>query len=363
MLAGVNLLVADRLSPSRFPANVHPYVERFHELFGHRLRLVRYAGAALLAVMVALPTTSQWQSWLLFRNSESFGIADDQFGADVGFYVFELPFLGFVLDWLFVAMLLVLLLTILAHVLNGGILFASPMPSVRPATKGHIAVLLAVLATLKAADYWVSRYETTNERRGFVQGATYAVVHAQLPALMLLMLIALLTAVLYLSTLRTGSWRLPLIASALWLVVLIAGGLVYPAMVQSLVVNPNQQDRELPYIERNVEATREAMGINTDEVAVRDVTFERLTAESIESDLAPLQDVRLLNPTRDAVAVPRRSRHRRRVDDRRPRRRPLRDRRAPAAGADRPPSSSTSTAARTRAGRGATSSTPAGAGS
>ncbi len=297
VLAGVNLLIADRLSPSRFPANVHPYVERFHELFGHRLRLVRYAGAALLAVMVALPTTSQWQSWLLFRNSESFGVADDQFGADVGFYVFDLPFLGFVLDWLFVAMLLVLLLTILAHVLNGGILFASPMPSVRPATKGHVAVLLAVLATLKAADYWVSRYEATNERRGFVQGATYAVVNAQLPALMLLMLIALLTAVLYLSTLRTGSWRLPLIASALWLVVLIAGGLVYPAMVQSLVVNPNQQDRELPYIERNVEATREAMGINLDEVAVRDVTFERLTAQSIESDLAPLQDVRLLNPT------------------------------------------------------------------
>ena len=297
VLAGVNLLVADRLSPSRFPANVHPYVERFHELFGHRLRLVRYAGAALLAVLVALPTTSQWQSWLLFRNSESFGIADDQFGADVGFYVFELPFLGFVLDWLFVAMVLVLLLTILAHVLNGGILFASPMPSVRPATKGHIAVLLAVLAALKAADYWVSRYETTNERRGFVQGATYAVVNAQLPALMLLMLIALLTAVLYLSTLRTGSWRLPLIASALWLVVLVAGGLVYPAMVQSLVVNPNQQDRELPYIERNVEATREAMGINLDEVDVRTVSFDALTAEDIESDLAPLQDVRLLNPT------------------------------------------------------------------
>ena len=63
-------------------------------------------------------------------------------------------------------------------------------------------MLLAVLAALKAADYWLSRYETTNERRGFVQGATYAVVHAQLPALMLLMLVALLTAGLFLATLR-----------------------------------------------------------------------------------------------------------------------------------------------------------------
>ncbi len=297
VLAGVNLLIADRLSPSRFPANVHPYVERFHELFGHRLRLLRYAGAGLLALLVALPTMSQWQQWLLFRNSQSFGLADPQFNADAGFYVFELPFLGFVLDWLFVAMVLILVLTVLTHVLNGGVVFASPVPSVRPATKGHIAALLAVLAALKAADYWVTRYETTNERRGFVQGATYAVVHAQLPALMLLMLIALLTAGLYLATIRRASWRLPLIASGLWLVLLVAGGYVYPALVQSLVVNPNQQSRELPYIERNVEATREAMGINVDDVQRREVSFGALNADAVEADLRPLQNVRLLNPT------------------------------------------------------------------
>jgi uncharacterized protein len=295
-LVGVNLFIADKLAPSRFPANVHPYVERFHELFGHRLRAMRYIAAGVLALLVALPTTSQWQSWLLFRNSRSFGVRDDQFGADVGFYVFELPFIGFVLDWLFIAMVLVLLLTLLTHVLNGGVVFASPMPSVRPATKGHIAVLLAVLAALKAADYWVNRYELTNERRGFVQGATYAVVNAQLPALMLLMLIALLTAGLFLGTLRGMSWRFPLIASVLWLVVLIAGGLVYPAVVQSLVVNPNQQSREAPYITRNVHATRDAMGIEADQVEQREVSFSSLSAQKVQADLQPLRDVRLLNP-------------------------------------------------------------------
>ena len=295
-LVGVNLFIADKLAPSRFPANVHPYVERFHELFGHRLRAMRYIASGVLALLVALPTTSQWQSWLLFRNSRSFGVSDAQFGADVGFYVFELPFIGFVLDWLFIAMVLVLLLTLLTHVLNGGVVFASPMPSVRPATKGHIAVLLAVLAALKAADYWVNRYELTNERRGFVQGATYAVVNAQLPALMLLMLIALLTAGLFLGTLRGMSWRFPMIASVLWLVVLIAGGLVYPAVVQSLVVNPNQQSREAPYITRNVLATRDAMGIQPDQVERREVSFSSLTASQVEADLQPLRNARLLNP-------------------------------------------------------------------
>ncbi len=127
-----------------------------------------------------------------------------------------------------------------------------------------------------------------------MQGATYAVVKAQLPALMLLILIALLTAGLFLSTIRTNRWRLPLVASGLWLVVLLIGGLIYPALVQSLVVEPNQADREAPYIDRNVIATRQAMAL--DDVVVQDVEFGTLTAAEVESDLTPLRDVRLLNP-------------------------------------------------------------------
>ena len=69
VIAGINLFVADRTGPTAFPANVHPYVERFHEVFGHRLRLVRYATAGVLALIMALPAVSKWQEWLLFRNS------------------------------------------------------------------------------------------------------------------------------------------------------------------------------------------------------------------------------------------------------------------------------------------------------
>lgn len=295
ILAALNLYLADRAAPTVFPANVHPYVERFHELFGQRLRLVRYGTALVLAIMLALPAIAQWQDWLLFRNSQTFGIEDPQFGADVGFYVFRLPFIAFAVDWLFAALIVVLLLTIAAHLLNGGVMFTSSTPVVRPQTKVHVAALLALLAAVKAGDYWITRYELTNETRGFVQGATYTVVNAQLPALMLLVLIALLTAVLYLVTIRTDRWRFPIVASALWLVVLIIGGLVYPALVQSLVVRPNQAEREAPFIERNVLATRQAMGI--DEVLSEPVQFSRLNAAEVESDLEPIQNVRLLNPT------------------------------------------------------------------
>jgi hypothetical protein len=294
ILGGVNLFVADRLAPQVYPANLHPYVERFHEVFGHRLRPARYIAVAILAMLLALPAAAHWQEWLLFRHRQAFGIADRQFGADVGFYVFELPFLSFVFDWLFAATIIVLLLTAATHVLNGGVVFASAVPKVRNATKGHLAVLLALLAVLKAADYWLLRYDLTNERRGVVQGATYTVVKAQLPAVMLLMLIALLTAALYVSTLRTGRWRPAVVASGLWLVVWVVGGFVYPALVQSLLVTPNQAEREAPYIERNVEATREALGIA--DVQRQDISFEPVDAADIERSVDAFRNVRLLEP-------------------------------------------------------------------
>ena len=295
VLASVNLAIADKLAPTRFPMNVHPLVQRFHETFGRRLRTYRYSAAGVFAFLMALPTTTQWQTWLLFRNRQSFGSADAQFGVDVGFYVFELPFLSFVLDWLFFALIIVLLLVAATHILNGGVMFASPIPTVNPGARGHVAVLLAVLAALKGADYWVRRYETTNERRGFVQGATYSVVNALHPALLLLAFVALVTAILYVTTLRTGSWRLPLISSAVWVVLALVAGYIYPAAVQGLVVNPNQQAREAEYITRNIAATRAAMGLT--DVVVKPIEFSRLTAEGIaDSSLQPLEDVRLLNP-------------------------------------------------------------------
>jgi uncharacterized membrane protein (UPF0182 family) len=294
VIAGLNLWIADRVAPESFPANVHPYVERFHDMFGHRLRLVRYGIAFVFALLLALPAVALWQDWLLFRNAREFGIADAQFGADVGFYIFQLPFLSFVLNWLFASLIVVLVLTAAAHILNGGVIFVSPVPVVRQATKAHLAVLLAVLAVVKAGDYWLDRYAITNTERGIVQGATFSVVKAQLPAIMLLILIALLTAGLYLSVVRSGSFRLPFIASGLWLIVAIVGGLIYPAVVQALVVNPNQEVREEPYIERNVTATRDALGIT--DVDVRTVDFQPLTAADVEDNLTPLENARLLNP-------------------------------------------------------------------
>ena len=145
-IAVVNLIIADRLAPVSFSANMHPVVERFHELFGQRMRLIRIGIAVMLGVLFALPATAQWQQWMLFRNSKSFGVNDAEFGQDIGFYIFRLPFITFALDWIYAALIFILLLSLLTHVLNGGVVFQPPRPKVRKATKAHMAVLLALLA-------------------------------------------------------------------------------------------------------------------------------------------------------------------------------------------------------------------------
>lgn len=293
-LAILNLVIADRLAPQTFAANTHPVVERFHEFFGHRLRIVRFGIAIALALLFAAPAVARWQDWLMFRNSKSFGINDAQFGNDVGFYLFKLPFVTFVLDWMFLAVGFITILVLFTHLLAGGIMLQPPRPKMRRATKAHLAVLLALMAVLKAGDYWVMRYELTNATRGSFTGPNYTVVNAQLPAVLLLALIALLAAVLYLSTLKTDKWRPAIIASALWAVVALVGGVIYPAVVQSLVVNPNKKDKEAQFIEHNIEATRQALGIGG--VEVRNVRFDTVTTREVEDDVAALQDVRLIKP-------------------------------------------------------------------
>jgi uncharacterized membrane protein (UPF0182 family) len=190
VLAILNLVIADRLAPAAFTANTHPVVERFHEFFGHRLRLLRFGVAGVFALLFAAPAVGRWQDWLMFRNSKSFGISDAQFGNDVGFYMFKLPFVTFVLDWMYLAVGFVTLLVLATHVLSGGVMLAPPKPKIRRATKAHLAVLLAIMAILKAGDYWVTRYELTNANRGSFTGPNYTVVNAQLPAVLLLGLIA-----------------------------------------------------------------------------------------------------------------------------------------------------------------------------
>jgi uncharacterized protein len=296
LLCWVNLFIADRIAPPyRLAGPEDELLERYHDLVAERTGWVRGIVAGVLAIIAGSGVSSEWNSWLLFTHGGDFGVKDPQFHRDVGFYVFKLPFLSFVVDWLFASLLIILIVVTVAHYLNGGIRVQPPSPRVAPQVKAHLSVLLALLAVVKAADYWLQRFELTVSSRGVVDGATYTDVKAQLPALNLLLLISLAAAVLFVANIFRRGWTLPVVAVGLWVFVAVTVGGIYPQYVQRFRVQPNESAKERPYIERNIEATRAAL--NLDSVQTERYTPTTNSAEvSLEGAAPTIRNIRLWDP-------------------------------------------------------------------
>ncbi|RMH85619.1 MAG: UPF0182 family protein, partial [Actinomyces sp.] len=300
VLAWFNLFIADRLAPPfRTAGPEEEMLARYHDFVAGRTGLLRLAVAGLFALIAGAGVSSQWEEWLLFVNGRSFGVDDPLFGRDIGFYVFQLPFLSFVVSWLFASLVIVFVLTTVAHYLNGGIrVQAPPDRRVTPQVKMHLSIILAALALVKTGDYWLQRFELTVSTRGVVDGALYTDVKAQLPALNLLLLISVFAVVLFVVNVRRRGWVLPVVATGLWAFVAIVMGGIYPAFVQRFRVDPNTTTREAVYTERNIAATREAFQLQpgTDLTEAPFVYSDELTPDEIRSAAATVRNARLLDP-------------------------------------------------------------------
>ncbi|MGH9284283.1 MAG: UPF0182 family protein [Acidimicrobiales bacterium] len=296
VLMWTNLAVADQLAP-RFRAfgPEDEIVQRYRDAVGRHTVKVRTGVALMFALIAGTGAAGQWNNWILFRNGVDFGLRDAQFDQDVGFFVFQLPFLSYVVDWAFVAIILVVVFSAIEHYLTGGIRVQSPLQRVTPQAKAHLSILLALLALVRAADYWLRRFELTTSSRGPVDGAGYTDVNAQLPALNLLLVISVVAAGLFLLGIRLKGWVLPAIAVGLWGLVAVAVGAVYPAVIQNWRVNPAEPRLERPFIDRNIRATRAAMGI--EDVRVVDFEYaERLDSAALARNAPTVRNVRLWDP-------------------------------------------------------------------
>ena len=288
----VNLLVAWRLTsrsggePSPLLGDVEPAVAR-------RVGLaVAVAVALFLAVIFGVQAAGQWDNLLLFMNSQPFGVEDPAFNQDIGFYVFRLPMLNFIVGW---SMAVVILTTIVVTgiyviplVLGGG----SGEPP--PLARSHVSLLLVVVLGLFIWRYWLSRFGLVYGEGGAAFGASYTDINARLPVIYILMAMGTLTAGLILvSIVRRGLLFLPIGATVLWVVVAIIAGQIYPATVQRFQVEPNELAQEEEFIERNIAATRFAYGLDTIEVRPFPAREEGVTAAEIAANSDTVDNIRI----------------------------------------------------------------------
>lgn len=296
VLMFLNLYIADRLAPVfRPPGPEEELLSRYHSAVGRRSGWVHIGVSLFFALVAGVGASGQWENWILFTHRVDFGIKDPQFDTDIGFYVFQLPFLTYVVGWAFTAFIIILIVTAIAHYVNGGIRVQTPGQRVTPHVKAHLSVLLGALALIKAADYWLDRFGLTLSTRGAVDGASYTDVNAQLPAIHLLLLISLLAFLLLLVNIRRKGWVLPSLAVGLWAFVAIVMGSIYPAFVQRFQVQPNESNKEEEFIARNLEATKAAFAL--DAVSTNQYAYdEALTGAELLDNEATIRNIRLLDP-------------------------------------------------------------------
>jgi len=295
------LLWGNLLLTNRFGAKELGYspedevVRRFQNAVRPRAGRVYALVALVMSFVAGLNAVGQWQTFLLFIHAQKFHQTDALFHKDLGFYVFTLPFVRFVITWFIVALVVTLIASLVFHYLNGGIRPAGN-PRVSPQVKAHLSVIGAAIALFKAAGYVVARWELVNSTNGFVQGAGYTDVHARMPAFSILFFLSLAAAAILLFNVRAKGWSLPAVAVGLWVFVALIIGVAYPALLQTLKVSPNQNSLERPYIQRNINATRKAFGINN--VSYNSFAgATTLTPAQVKTDAPTLNNIRLWDPT------------------------------------------------------------------
>ncbi|MFP5330957.1 MAG: UPF0182 family protein [Acidimicrobiia bacterium] len=294
-----NLWLTDRISPRMELLDLgedEELVERFRDWVEPRLRLVRLGVSAAFALLLGVGLAAWREELLLFLNPVAFGQSDPQFGADLGFYLFRLPFWELLTSWIFNLLVLTLILSATVHYLNGGIrLRQNVRISMRPSVKAHLSALAAALAAVRAVGYWIDSRELLYSGTSSFFGAGYTDINARLPALQLLAIVSLVAAVLFLWNIRRPDWTLAVVSVGAWAFVSVAAGLIYPAIVQRFTVQPNELARESEFIALNVAATRSAFGLH--EVEVRPFQADRtLTRDDIELNRLTIDNLRLWDP-------------------------------------------------------------------
>ncbi len=295
-LVASSLLIAYRTRPIYAPVTAQQQnLDHYREAIEPLRKVAIVAVPAVLGLLAGTGAAGQWQTYLLWRNGSSFGTKDPQFHLDLSFFVFTLPWIRFLLGFLTMALVMALLAAAFTHYLYGGLQIQARAERTTRATRTHLAILLAALVLVRAATYWFDRYSLSVKDSSLLTGIRYTDANAVLPAKAILAVAAVMVAGIFIASIWTRSWRLPVVGVALLVITSLVVGSIYPALYQRFKVKPTEKSLERPYIERGIEATRAAFGIDTIKTAPYNATTEASQGQ-LRNDAETIPGLRLVDP-------------------------------------------------------------------
>ena len=276
-------------------AKLNSQLDRYQEVFEPLRRLAMYGIPAVLGIFGGVSASTRWEVPLLWLNRTPFGETDPQFDFDISFFVYDLPFFRSVVGFASAVVLLSLLLVIATNYLYGAIRISGREVVISKSARVQIAVTAGIYLLLQAVSIWLDQYATLTDEGGLITGAAYTDVHATIPGRGILAAIAAVVAVLFFVTAIIGRWRLPLVGTALLIVSSLIIGSLYPWIVQRFQVEPSARTVEAPYIQRNIDMTRDAYGV----ADLEEIPYEAKTdaeAGALRADAETTASIRLMDP-------------------------------------------------------------------
>jgi uncharacterized membrane protein (UPF0182 family) len=289
----VSIQVAYRMRPVY--AKLNSQVDRYQQVIEPLRRFAMYGIPALLGLFAGVAAATRWQTILMWLNRTESGSTDPQFGFDISFFLFDLPFYQSVLAFSSAVVLISALVALATSYLYGAIRITGREVFVAKAARVQIAVTAAVYLALQGVSFWLDQYSTLTQSNDLITGAGFTDVNATIPGRAIMAGIAIFVAILFVVTAFIGRWRLPIIGTALLIVSSLLVGSLYPWVVQRFQVDPSARTLEAPYIQKNIDLTRDAYGV--DEVEEIPYTA-RTEAEpgALREDAQTTANIRILDP-------------------------------------------------------------------
>lgn len=296
IVVGVNIYLAYRFRPFFRPNSPEQNgLDRYREAISPIRTWLLIGISLVLGAFAGSSAIGQWRSYLLWRNGVPFGSEDEWFNKDIGFYVFDLPWLHFLVDFTMAVLVVALLASALVHYLYGGIRLQTARDRLSGAAQVQLSVLLGLFVLAKAADYWLDRFDLVTQGGPLFTGMGYTDHNAVLPAKNILLGISVICAILFFVNVWRRTWLLPSVGLALLAVSAILLGLIWPGIVQQFQVKPSEADKEQQYIAANIDATR--MAYDIEDVEVQQYTKRAVaSSDELASLVAETRSVPLVDP-------------------------------------------------------------------
>jgi uncharacterized membrane protein (UPF0182 family) len=255
------------------------------------LNLLLLVAAAVVALFIGSWAANAWEIVLKSTHAVPFALKDQLFGKDIGFYVFNLPFLRFVYRVAIVTLSLSLVGSAIYYVLRQNLLFDGRRILISGPARTQLLVLFGLLVLSLFFSFQFKIYQMVIDQGTLVSGAGFAQIKANIPILGAMRFVSIFAAILVFVAIFQKSLRMVGVA----LLLLIGGGITgYLAtqVLQKFIVGPDELNKEAPYIRWSIDNTRAAYGL--DRIETKHFSpKDDLNAASLDSNALTIDNIRL----------------------------------------------------------------------